>query len=481
MQKKIGSDFFWISTFFVLLYSLISLINHFCFRTYALDLGVYTAALYDYSHFNYHDSTSFLDQPINLLGDHFDLYLPIISPLSYVFGSYTLLIVQIAGIVFGAYGIYKIFLKTCHRTALIATLFFYTFFGVFSSMAFDYHSNVLAACLFPWLYLAIKEKAFKQVLFWLFLILIGKENMSFIMFFFLLGTIFAFRKKLERKHFYILSSLSLFCMIYFVIITNVVMPYFSGGETRQFRYSLLGENYVNGMYNILSSPVEFFNYLFLNHTTNSTFDGIKVEFWIFLALSGGLVLIFNWPFLFMLIPILFQKLYHDQPEMWGINDHYSAELAPILCIGVFETINGKIKKERLKRVAELSCLIVSIGLSIRMMDNPNSIVRKDNVRIYKAEHYRQKINLDSYRKACKLIPSNSSLSAQSHLHPHFAWRDEIYQFPSIKNAQYIVLDTANNYYPISKKDYKIRLNNLLLSENFQIIFSENNMMVLKKK
>ena len=89
------------------LYCLISLVNHYLFKTYALDLGLYTHALYDYAHFRMADCSMFKDVPYSLLSDHFDLYLPLLSPLVYMFGSYTLLVVQIAAVLLGGWGIYK--------------------------------------------------------------------------------------------------------------------------------------------------------------------------------------------------------------------------------------------------------------------------------------------------------------------------------------------------------------------------------------
>ena len=66
----------------------------------------YTNALYDYSHLNWNDSTVFKSGAENLLADHFDLYLILFAPLSLIFKTYTLLIVQIVFILIGGMGIY---------------------------------------------------------------------------------------------------------------------------------------------------------------------------------------------------------------------------------------------------------------------------------------------------------------------------------------------------------------------------------------
>ena len=42
-------------------FCLISLVNHYNFRTYGLDLGIYTHGIYSYSHLNWHTFTLGLD------------------------------------------------------------------------------------------------------------------------------------------------------------------------------------------------------------------------------------------------------------------------------------------------------------------------------------------------------------------------------------------------------------------------------------
>ena len=83
-----------IALFFTVLYTLISFINHYHFRTFALDLGLYTNASFKYAHFQMADSTMIKEYFEPILGGHFDLYLLFISPFTYVFGTYTLLLFE---------------------------------------------------------------------------------------------------------------------------------------------------------------------------------------------------------------------------------------------------------------------------------------------------------------------------------------------------------------------------------------------------
>jgi uncharacterized membrane protein len=144
---------------FAIIYSSIAFVNHYLFRTYALDLGLYTNALFDYSHFQWNDSSTFKIDEQNLLADHFDLYLILFSPFSFILGTYTLQFIQIIALLLGALGVYqfgKSFFKN-QQLVWLATLHFLLFFGCFAAVAFDYHSNVVAACVLPWFFLPFKK------------------------------------------------------------------------------------------------------------------------------------------------------------------------------------------------------------------------------------------------------------------------------------------------------------------------------------
>ena len=120
---------------FAIIYSVISLVNHYTFRTFAWDLGIYNQAMFDYSHFRINSNTVIQPCISNLLGDHFELVLPIISPLYYLFGYYTLLIVQIAAILMGGFGIYKYIELISNKSymALLAMIQFFSFYGIYSA------------------------------------------------------------------------------------------------------------------------------------------------------------------------------------------------------------------------------------------------------------------------------------------------------------------------------------------------------------
>lgn len=182
------------------LYSIISIVNHYNFRTYALDLGLYTNALYKYSHFSLADSIMIKQISEPLLGGHFDIYLILLCPLSFIFGSYTLLIIQILAILLGGLGVFNLMCKKHPDQPWIhlgAALYFYTFFAVLSALSYDYHSVVVAACVVPWFFYTIHIKKYLSSFFLLILVVISQENTSLWMAFVCLGLAIEYRSDLR--------------------------------------------------------------------------------------------------------------------------------------------------------------------------------------------------------------------------------------------------------------------------------------------
>jgi uncharacterized membrane protein len=461
-------------------YGLISFVNHYCFRTYSLDLGLYTNALYDYAHFQLNDSLTFKETTENLLSDHFDLYLPLLSPLSYLFGSYTLLLVQIISILFGAIGIYKLVEKWMPASKMkhYALLYFLFFFSNFTSLAFDYHSNIVASMFVPWLFLAFHNKEWKKAWLFLVVILIAKENMSLWMVFVTSGMVWIFRKdKSASRH---ALWMCFVAFIYFVLIFGFVMPLLShSGKYAHFHYSILGTNVRESIVYLVTHPIESFRLLFINHQGDPLYDYVKAEVWIFIGVLGCLM-IRKPVYLWMLIPIFGQKMYNDNPSMWGVQGQYTIEFAPILTIAVFDVIRT-FNTEKLKKYTAIFMLLLSVVSAIRVMDNTYSYVEKARIRIYKKAHYNREFSIPKAYKVISKIPEGAAISAQSAFVPHVALRDTVYTFPHIGQANYILLSPVDNPYPITPEVFTHKTDSLLHDIHWETIYHSTEFILLKRK
>ena len=480
MKSKINKYFLVAIIVFGIIYCLISLVNHYNFRTYALDLGAYTNALFDYIHFQCNDSTVFKEVKENLLSDHFDLYLILFSPISLLFKSYTLLIVQIFFILFGGFGIYKYFilLGRTNVIALSAALYFYLFFGVFSAVSYDYHSNVIAASVIPWFFCLLKQRRVIATSFLLLFILISKENISLWMAFICLGLTVEYWKDKWWRYYLLFSSF--ICVFYFVLITSIVMPELSNSKTYpHFTYSFLGNNMLDALLFLFKHPFTSLQALFINHTHHPFGDNIKAEFHILILISGLPLLFFKPQYILMLIPIYFQKLFNDNYSMWGIDGQYSIEFAPIMAIGIFSVIN----EFKNLRVMKLTCTIVLVAAScctIRIMDNTILFTNKSRIRIYKRSHYLRDYSVHKVYEKLTIIPDKAIVSAQSQFLPHLSYRDNIYQFPIIKDAEFIIYSHKESTYPIAKTTFDSLSGALEKSDRWAVKYKDENLTILKK-
>ena len=467
--------------FFTALYAVIAIPNHYLFRTSALDLGLYTNALYDYIRLQWNDSTLFMDVPQNLLADHFDLYLVIFSPLSLLFGTYTLLIVQVIAIVMGGLGIYRYFRLVSDREwlPLLAMIHFYLFFGIFSAVSFDYHSSVVAAMVLPWFFYYFRKRKYGPASVLVLFMLISKENTALWLLFVFLGLLFEYFR--DRKAAGYLVIYSSFSLAWFLLIVFFVMPSLSAeGTFPHFRYSVLGNDPVSFIRNFFSAPFHSLALLFTNHTPFGYGDHVKAELHLFVLLSGLYLLIFRPQYLLMLVPIYFQKMYHDNVWVWSVAAHYSVEFAPILTIGAFSVINS-FRKPRHGKVMAIVAVAITLLVTVRLMDNTVIFYDKSRIRIYSLSHYQRDYDTGAVRKALKLIPCDAAVSAQSGFLPHLSLRDKIYLFPIVKDAEYIVISEKENTYPLDKEGYYETVKDILTTPGWEIIESFDGFFLVKRK
>jgi len=471
-----------ISLAFAIVYSLIVFYNHHCFRTFALDLGVYTNALYDYSHLQWNDAGVFKTEARNLLSDHLDLSLILIAPFSLLFGQYTLLLMQILFVLAGGFGIYKLVLLQSgdKTTALFAQTHFLLFFSVFSALSFDYHSNVLAAVLIPWLMHKLHRKQYLQAVLLFLLMLTTKESTALLLMSLSAGLFFEFRKDIKTKRYLLLFFL--FSLLYFVLAIMLVMPALTpGGQYGHYKYHALGNSYAEAFRFVLAHPINTLKLMFVNHSGNPVYDWVKTEFYLFLCFSGFVLLLFRPWFILMLGVSLLAKMCYDDPAVWSIDAHYAIEFAVLVSIGSALVIS-KLAHLRWRRFAQWLLLISTFAVTLRLMDH--TVYKHDylRLRIYQAGHYKRGHNIKAIHNALKRIPANAAVSAQSPILPHLAYRDTCYQLPIVRNARYIIASRAEPVtYPMQKQELIKLLNDSIASGRWTVLVDGEDVTLLKRK
>lgn len=79
-----------------------------------------------------------------------------------------------------------------------------------------------------------------------------------------------------------------------------------------------------------------------------------------------------------------------------------------------------------------------------------------------------------------MIPPDVPVSAQTGLYPHLANRRQAYLFPTVADAEYVVLDVTAETYPITQASQHGRVENLVYGSQFAILAAEDGFLLLKR-
>lgn len=488
----------WILLFFAVFYGLISFVNHYQFRTSSDPLGIYTNAIYDYAHFRANDcklltplnaelETPFFD---NKLSDHFTPIQFLFAPFYYIFGTYTLLIFQWIIILIGGWGVFKFFNDYGDKAWMgsLAMFHYFAFFAFHSALAFDYHDNVLGASALPWLFFFLRKQNWKTFTIIFILALLCKENISIFMFF-IFGALALKPFDKSKPQRLIAISASLFSIFYFLTITKVVMPSLAN-EGREsylhFHYSALGQSYGDAIKFALTHPWETFKMFFTNHTGDRWGDGIKAELYLVLLLSGAFAWFFRPVWLLMAIPIIAQKVLNDQILKWGINYHYNVELVAICTFAAFFWLNNsmfKVKGLRFKVALLITLSTFTITLA-KYKSRTAKWYTHERQNIFSPKHYTRSFDIAELRNALELIPDDEDVSVSGHYHiiPHVAFRETLYEFPVVEDADFIAVLLGEGTYPLKSDDaYRDSVLKYKNSVEWETIYDKNKTVILRRK
>jgi uncharacterized membrane protein len=482
--------FVWtIILFFACVYFSISIYNHYNFRTFAYDLGIKNQVLWDYAHgrMNYNTLMPELHGQINVLANHFEPVLFIFAPLYYIFGSYTLLLVQIGCILFGGYGLYK-YIAEISGDRIFASLgmaMFYAMWGVFGALSFDFHTNVIGAVMVPWIFYAIQRKKHWIWIVTLIFILMCKENIALWMVFVGIGIFFHWRKDKKRRMIGLFTAF--ISAVYFVGVMKYAMPYFADGKINylHFKYSALGSDWSESIHTIITRPGYAIRLLFENHVEGGDIafnEKAKMQLHTFVFLSGGIFLLLRPQFLIMLIPIYAQKMFSDDSVKWSVFQQYSIEFVPIMVLATFCFIN-KSNNPTVKILAGLLFFLGAFDVTKEYVGlwKP-SPYGTELANFYQRSHYQREIPLKEMHQLIQAVPEKASVSATFYLVPHMANRKQIYQYPDTWYADYILtINDGKCNYPLDSATYQPTLDSILHTGKWGIELKTEHGYLLKRK
>jgi uncharacterized membrane protein len=355
-----------------------------------------------------------------------------------------------------------------------AALCFYSFWGIFSALAFDFHDNVIGAMAVPWMFYYVDSRQFKKAGLALAWLLISKENMGLWAFSLLTGMAFIYRKDKSLRN--ILLAGSLLSIMYSVIVIKFVIPSLadSGIGYRHLKYSALGKSFEEIIFNLVKAPHLFFDFMIKSQFPDPIFSKIKSDFYMFLFLSGGFVLIYKPVYLWMILPLLAQKFFNDNAYLWGVEYHYNIEFAAILPVAIYDFSKSYIREIKYQKLAFLLIALMGIVSTFSLMQKNRSLYyHYENIRFYSKEHYQAPYDVKELNQALNLIPKDAVVCASQKLSAHLALRDTLYIYPDVLTASYIAILMDGVSYPISPEDLVRRMNDLRNNKDWELIYEKN--------
>jgi uncharacterized membrane protein len=479
--------FFWIIVILFLgFYTTQVVCNHLFFRTYALDYGLYNKVIWDYSHFRLGQITLMTPPIDNFFQDHITFTLFLILPLFWIlnplFGTNTLLIIQVLFIVLGGIGCYKFIQSKVEDKIipLLALVHYFMLQGHYATLSADYHDVVIASSMITWyIYFFSKEKILPTVGIFVF-IMLAKENMSLWLIFTTIALMIIQKKTRWTVRYG--SGLIALGVVYFIITFAVLIPCFANPSRPYytFRYNEFGDTPKEVFKYFLTHPLQVFGKLFYNHTGNEDGDWVKTEYYAYFLIGGGWLIFRRPALLLMLFPVLAQKMLNDTYYYWSLNGYFSVEIESIYTLMIFYVISGFSKRWTSYLFAALVTILTIVSTIHSTHTRYTVWYHEIKENVFSSKFYKPAFDYRAVRAALDMIPPDASVSASNTIVPHLAYRPEIYLFPEIRDAEYIVLLDDGNPYPLKMDRYLEMKEELIESGKWSRIYDKKPLNIFKR-
>lgn len=416
--------------FFFLAFAIYSVIKHLRLESNAYDLGIFTQAMYKFSHLSFSENTVRAIE--NLWGDHFH---PILVPFSFLMLLYpkaeTVVVIQAAVVCLGGIPLYLIardILK--NKIAAVFIVAAYLFFvGIQKAIDFDFHEITLMPAFFFLSFYLMLRKNYKWYFLSLLPLLACKEDVSILVVFLgLYLTIF-------KKNWRVGVATLLIGVAWFYLATVIIIPHLASAGFIYFEYSVLGATPKAALLSLVTNPLHAL-YAMYNHP-------YKINtVWAFLS-SFGFLPILSPVTLFLAIPTMGEVMWNDSIYRWQ-GFHYGASTAPILVLAaVYGIANIDFVLSRFYKSGKIVKFLALFALICSFIVSQSD--RTVFERLMQPSFYKTAGALADIKELGREIPQDAQLSTQTNIVPQFASRKYIYGYPGNHYEQGRTMD----YYLLS--------------------------------
>jgi uncharacterized membrane protein len=524
----------WVAIVFISVFSFryieLGFSNYHYFET-GMDLGGYTQALFNLSHFRLPFNTF---KNMVMWGDHAHFIIAFFAPLYRLFPDARLILaIQALAVTLAGWPLYKISRLLVKNTVFsLAILYAYlAFIGIQFALNFDFHPNVLTGAAIVWFFYGLHFQ--KKYIFWTSLILglMTREDAPPI--FFMIG-LYLFLTSLFKSIYYfiirkiqatrscipdpestvitkkgyglkiirslvvnkpLMTALAVMFIsfAYFCIVAYVVMPLWT---TDHAALTYLDSDQKDP-YNVVRGFFQYPKAIFENMTDTArkraTINTLFSSFG-YLSLLSPLTYISS-------LTIFYSRFASADSYRWIINNHENANILPLLAIGaiygaknikrvlswVLSFSTSKLKK-RTQYIKNILINITLIVLAIFLVYSVQINAWSDyNTPLYlnHEEHVMHDNQVQAHENAVKkvneIIPKDDMIAVSGGFTAHLGNRKKIQNYPEINNStQWLVLSTTAYSWPFSEGSMKHEIKVELNDPEFEKVWSEKEVYIFKR-
>lgn len=473
---------------YIVTFGSLTIWKHQALQTTAFDLGTMDQAIWNTSQGRILRVTIQPGVDIRLAG-HVEPILLVISLLYLVYSDPRILLaVQTIVVALGALPIYWLAKERLDSdlAAAVFPLSFLLFPALEAANMFDFHGVMLAATFLAFaFYFAKRERARARFLAFIVLAMSCREDVSLLVV--MMGLYLILKGRDVREQGSLRNPLALdrdnlplgvltllMGACWFVVALFIIPSYFSasGQHSQWGRYAYLGESPVEMLATILFRPQTVLRHLLTRENLRYLLGLLSPT--VFLSLLAPQILLLG-------LPTLLMNLLSAYAPMHTLGlFHYAAPLAPFFIISsifgasrLARILAPRFGVTELRAIQGLSCLVLLSSLVVHRLQGFSPLAAGFEMPFVTA-HERLAARFFS------LIPASAAVSAQSRLVPHLSQREEVYMFPRVEDADYVLFDVTADSWPIHPNDQWELYQSLVKEQDFGVLAAEDGYILLRR-
>jgi hypothetical protein len=140
-----------------------------------------------------------------------------------------------------------------------------------------------------------------------------------------------------------------------------------------------------------------------------------------------------------------------------------------------------LRNDRVKKGAGIGVLAATVLVSVYCLGHSENIPGINKTNFLSGSFYKGDVtDVGTVNMVLRRIPPGVPVSASARVLPHLAFREKIYYFPRISDAEYVCLLHRNNSYPLTQPQFEEAISALQRSGSWSVLDSTNDILLLKR-